>query len=142
MKEFKEGNLVLARHLSEGDFKKWLNFFSSDSEFIQVGVLGYDKGKKLLAHRHNEVKREVFLTQEVLFIKQGSIRARIYDSKENLVGELEVKSGEVLVALTGLWYLRGWHSGFGGEKWSLCGRRTWQGEDRKWVIKKLAFQRS
>ena len=102
MKEFKEGKMVLARHLSEGDFKKGLNFFSSDSEFIQVGVLGYDKGKKLLAHRHNEVKREVLLTQEVLFIKQGSIRARIYDSKENLVGELEVKSGEVLVALTGL----------------------------------------
>ena len=101
MLEIKEGDLVLARHISEGDFKRGLNFFSQDSEFIQVGFWDYDKGKKLLAHAHNEVPREVGLTQEVLFVKRGKIRARIYDSKQILVREFEVLAGDILIAFRG-----------------------------------------
>ena len=101
MTEIKEGDLVLARHISEADCKEGLNFFSNDDEVIHVGFWGYDSGKKLLAHIHNEVERKVYWTQEVLFIKKGKIKARIYDTKERLVQEFEACTGDIIIALRG-----------------------------------------
>lgn len=105
MREIKEGDLVLARHISEADCvdskNGGLNFFSNDDEFIQVGFWGYDSGKKLLAHIHNEVEHKVYWTQEVLFIKKGRIKAQIYGTKENFVEEFEAVAGDILIMLRG-----------------------------------------
>lgn len=127
MREIKEGDLVLARHISEADCKEGLNFFSNDDEFIQVGFWGYNSDKKLLAHIHNEVERKVYWTQEVLFIKKGRIKARIYDTKENFVEEFEAVAGDILIMLRGAHgydILEKWHTSFRGKKWSLCWRRA------------------
>ncbi len=100
--EIKEGDLVLARHIpGDAAWKDGLNFFSKDEDFIQVGVWGYGEGKKLKAHIHNEVKREVRWTQEVLFVRSGKLRANIFDTAENKVAELEVKGGDVIILLRG-----------------------------------------
>jgi hypothetical protein len=100
--EIKEGNLVLARHIpASAAWKDGLNFFSQDEDFIQVGIWGYDEGKELKAHIHNEVKREVLWTQEVLFVRCGKLRANIYDTNENKVAELEVNAGDVIILLLG-----------------------------------------
>lgn len=101
MREFKDGSIVLARLINESDIKEGLNFFSQDEEFIQVGFWHYERGKKLLAHRHNHAPREVAFTQEVLFIKNGKIRAKIYDLNDAQVAEFEAKSGDILVMLNG-----------------------------------------
>jgi len=100
--EIKEGDLVLARHIpASAAWNDGLNFFSQDEEFIQVGVWGYGEGKELKAHIHNEVKREVLWTQEVLFIRSGKLRANIFDTKETKVAELEVNAGDVIMLLRG-----------------------------------------
>ncbi|KEI71956.1 hypothetical protein [Endozoicomonas elysicola] len=100
--EIKEGDLVLARHIPASTaWTEGLNFFSQDSEFMQVGVWGYDAGKELKAHIHNEVKREVLWTQEVLFVRQGKIKANIYDTAETKVAELNVTAGDILILLRG-----------------------------------------
>ena len=100
--EIKEGNLVLARHIpASAAWNDGLNFFTQDEEFIQVGVWGYQKGKELKAHIHNEVKREVLWTQEVLFIRTGKLRANIFDTQETKVAELEVNTGDVIMLLRG-----------------------------------------
>jgi hypothetical protein len=57
--EIKEGDLVLARHIPEADaWGDGLKFFSPDGDYQQVGTWGYNQGKSLLAHAHNEVTRE------------------------------------------------------------------------------------
>lgn len=100
--EIKEGELVLARHIpATAAWKDGLNFFSNDDDFIQVGIWGYGAGKELKAHIHNEVKREVLWTQEVLFVRQGKIRANIFDTQEKKVAELEVNTGDVIILLRG-----------------------------------------
>ncbi|NDJ26758.1 hypothetical protein DMB95_02030 [Campylobacter sp. MIT 12-8780] len=101
MREIKEKDIVLARHIKEEDCIEGLNFFSQDEEFIQVGTWGYNKGKKLLAHIHNEVERKVYWTQEVLFIKKGSIKVRIYDTKAQFLEEFIAQAGDILVMLKG-----------------------------------------
>jgi hypothetical protein len=100
--EIKEGDLVLARYIpSTAAWQDGLNFFSNDEDFIQVGIWGYGAGKELKAHIHNEVKREVLWTQEVLFVRTGKLRANIFDTNENKVAELEVNAGDVIILLRG-----------------------------------------
>lgn len=100
--EIKEGNIVLARHIpADAAWRDGLNFFSQDDDFIQVGVWGYDAGKELRAHIHNEVERKVLWTQEVLFVRSGRIRSNIFDTAERKVAELEVRTGDVIILLRG-----------------------------------------
>ena len=100
--EIKEGNIILARHITASEaWDKGLHFFSMDTDYIQVGTWGYDSGKELLAHTHNKVEREVLWTQEVLYVRKGSIKAKIYDTAENLVAELVVQEGDIVILLRG-----------------------------------------
>jgi hypothetical protein len=100
--EIKDGEIVLARHIPAADaWGEGLKFFSPDEDYEQVGTWGYDTGKKLLAHTHNEVSREVLWTQEVLYIRAGCLRAEIFNTKDQKVSELVATSGDILILLRG-----------------------------------------
>ncbi len=99
MQVIEKDGVVLARHILEEDWNEGLNFFSEDSEYIQLGAWSYDEGKELLAHVHNEVPRQINRTYEVLYIRKGKIRAKIYTLQEEPVCEFDVKEGELLVLL-------------------------------------------
>lgn len=100
--EIKQGDLVLARHVSADDaWGDGLKFFSPDGDYQQVGTWGYDQGKVLLAHSHNKVARNVLWTQEVLYIRDGRVRAEIFDTSDNKVAELEAGPGDLLILLRG-----------------------------------------
>jgi len=100
MNEIKKDGVVLSRHITKEDIKPGLNFFSIDSDFIQVGVWGhYEKGKELKAHIHNAVNRIANRTYETLYIIKGCIEATIYDLEENFVDRLLVNQGDILVLL-------------------------------------------
>jgi len=62
---------------------------------------GYDKGTRLQAHIHNEIKREVSITQEVIFVKSGKVVAHVFDEEEKLVTTLQLHPGDVLIVLKG-----------------------------------------
>lgn len=100
--EVMQGELVLARHIPASlAWGAGLRFFSQNCDYQQVGTWGYEKGKTLLAHSHNEVSREVLWTQEVLYIRSGRVRAEIYDTADQKVDELEACAGDILVLLRG-----------------------------------------
>jgi hypothetical protein len=100
--EIKEGELVLARHIPASvAWSNGLQFFSPDGDYQQVGTWGYEQGKSLLAHSHNEVRREVLWTQEVLYIRAGRVLAEIYDTVSQKVAEIECCAGDILVLLRG-----------------------------------------
>jgi hypothetical protein len=101
-KEIIDGSNVLARHIPADEaWGDGLSFFSSDNEYVQVGSWGYDAGKELLAHAHNIVERTVTVTQEVLFIKKGSVLAEIYDSSSTKVAEFKALEGDIVILLGG-----------------------------------------
>lgn len=100
--EIKEGDLVFARHIPAAvAWKAGLDFFSQHSDFIQVGVWGYDSQKKLKDHIHNQVKRETLWTQEVLFVRKGKLLANIFNTNGKKVAELEINSGDIIILLQG-----------------------------------------
>ena len=100
--EVKDGKTILARYIPNKEIEKpGLNFYSTDNEFIQFGVWGYDKGKVLAAHVHNSVERNVNLTQEALFVQRGKIKATIYNLSNEKIREIIVSKGEVVILLRG-----------------------------------------
>lgn len=100
--EIKENETVLARYIpADQAWGEGLKFFSRDDDYVQVGTWGYEAGKALLAHRHNISKRDTLWTQEVIFVRHGSVLTQIYDSNQDQVAELTVKAGDVLVLLAG-----------------------------------------
>jgi predicted nucleotidyltransferase len=52
-------------------------------------------------HRHNIVSREVHLTQEVLFIKNGKVRIDFYDNEQNYVISTILDKGDVILLADG-----------------------------------------
>lgn len=102
IKEIKQGDLILARHIpAEDAWGDGLQFFSKEEEYEQVGTWNYEQGKILLAHTHNELTREVLWTQEVLYIHSGKIKAIIYSTLNEQVSELTINAGDILILLRG-----------------------------------------
>lgn len=106
MREITHQGLVLARHVPAAeawshDATAGLRFFSADADFIQAGTWGYAAGKELLAHSHNEVHRDVAWTQELLYVRKGRLRARIYAPDDSLLATLEASEGDLLMLLRG-----------------------------------------
>lgn len=99
IKEIKYNNEILARHIPSDAWAEGLGFYSNDEEFIQVGSWQYNKGKELLKHIHNPVERSVLRTQEVLYIRKGSIKAQIYSLDETLVDVIIANEGDTLILL-------------------------------------------
>jgi hypothetical protein len=94
-------SIILAVVIRDSSWEKGLNFVSFEEDFQQVGFWGYDKGKKLNPHIHLTKQRSVTRTQEVLFVKQGSVRADIYTEKEELLTHVELHKGDVIILLKG-----------------------------------------
>ena len=97
--DYFDGDQICAFHLKGQSFDPGLNFYSRESDFIQIGTWNYNQGKELQPHMHNFLERLVTLTQEVLFVKCGKIKVNLYSSHKKLIHELEVHSGEIMVLL-------------------------------------------
>ena len=58
-------------------------------------------GKKIAAHVHNLVHRNVVMTQEVLFIKQGVLRVDFYDEYEDYLESRDLYAGDIILLVSG-----------------------------------------
>jgi hypothetical protein len=96
-----KNNQVLARKIYISSTTLGLSFFSDDQDFVQTGVWKYNKGKQLLAHKHNIIERKSDKTQEVIIVFSGSLKAIIFDEENLKVSEVYVYPKEVLVLLNG-----------------------------------------
>ena len=101
MQVIEDNGLRLGVFISKNDRQKGLNFYTKNDDFIQVGIWGYDKGKKLAPHIHNIVSREVNQTQEVVYVMQGKVKAFIYTENEQLIEEIILQEGDILILLKG-----------------------------------------
>jgi len=54
-------------------------FYSNPEYSQQVGIIKYHIGGKIKPHYHNKLARQVIYTQEVLFIRKGSVRIDLFD---------------------------------------------------------------
>lgn len=88
--------LITSNHSVEG-----IEFYSPPDFPQQLGAMKRPKGYVVKAHVHNVIDRNISLTQEVLVLRSGHLRVRLFDS--NLVENtsFEMRSGDVLLLASG-----------------------------------------
>lgn len=84
------------------DFKKdGIEFFTPGDFSQQLGYMNRPQGYIIDPHVHKLVERKVTLTQEVLYIKSGSVRVDFYDDEQNYLESKIVKTGDVILLAAG-----------------------------------------
>ena len=89
--------IIIRRDFNE----KGIHFFTDNSYSQQLGYMNRDKGYKIQPHRHNIVKRDVYLTQEVLFIKSGKVKVNFYNDNEVFLDSRVLDQGDIILLASG-----------------------------------------
>jgi len=97
MKTYEHEGKILSIVYKNEDWIEGLNFITPNNLFIQVGSWWYPKGKKLAAHIHNEFPREATRTQEMTYIKRGSMKVLLYDEKKKFIQDFVLYEGDLAV---------------------------------------------
>jgi hypothetical protein len=92
---------ILAIHIPNEFSKDGIEFFTPNEFPQQVGYMKRKKGYNIEPHLHSTIKREIFATNEVLFIKSGKIRVDFYDEKKVFLKSLVIKKGDTLLLISG-----------------------------------------
>ena len=97
MKVYKHNGNIISIVYRENDWVEGLNFITPDSLFIQVGSWWYPKGKTLDSHVHKDFDRIAKRTQEMTYVKKGSMKVVLYDENHNYLDNYELNSGDLAV---------------------------------------------
>ena len=105
MKQFVENvsrNGELHAIVIRSDFtKEGIEFFTPDEFSQQLAYMKHSAGKIIPPHVHNPVQREVFVTQEVLFLKKGRLRVDFYDQQRSYFESCILEAGDVILLASG-----------------------------------------
>jgi len=88
--------LVRANYSGSG-----IRFFTPDNFSQQLAYMNRATGYVIPPHVHNAQRREVHLTNEVLFIKSGRVRVDLYDSDKVYAESRVLEAGDVILLVSG-----------------------------------------
>jgi mannose-6-phosphate isomerase-like protein (cupin superfamily) len=78
-----------------------IQFFTSSELSQQLASMSYQAGKIIPAHTHRPVRREVFHTQEALFIRKGKLRVDFYSDQQEYRCSCVLHQGDVILLIAG-----------------------------------------
>jgi hypothetical protein len=78
-----------------------IQFFTANELSQQLASMSYGPGTVIQAHTHQEVRREVFHTQEALFIRKGKLRVDFYSDQQEYRCSRVLHKGDVILLIAG-----------------------------------------
>ncbi|HLA00777.1 MAG TPA: hypothetical protein VJZ24_03960 [Thermodesulfovibrionales bacterium] len=94
-------NKLLAIIIRSDYRKDGIEFFTPNDFSQQLAYMNRPAGYKIQPHIHNKVQREVFYTQEVLFIKKGKVKIDFFDDDRKPIDTITVQTGDVILLASG-----------------------------------------
>lgn len=94
-------NNLLAVIIRTDYSKDGIEFFTPDDFSQQLAYMNRPAGYRITPHIHNKVQREVFYTQEVLFIKKGKVKIDFYDDGQRCIDTRILETGDVILLASG-----------------------------------------
>lgn len=101
VEEVKKKNKLLAMIIRNDYECEGVDFITPNEYSQQVAYMHHPKGKAIDAHVHNLVHRNVVMTQEVLFIKKGTLRVDFYDEYEDYLESKVLHAGDIILLVSG-----------------------------------------
>ncbi len=85
-----------------GDYNKdGITFVTPDDYSQQLAYMHHPKGYEIVPHIHNQVKREIFYTKEVLILREGKLRCDFYSDEKEYEQSVVIHGGDVLLLVSG-----------------------------------------
>lgn len=78
-----------------------IGFFSNDNDGLQLGYMNRADNYVIVPHSHNKIKREVFFTEEILFVRSGMVRVDFYDDNQQYIESYIARSGDIVILKAG-----------------------------------------
>ena len=89
---------IIIRH----DYSKdGVEFFTPNDFSQQLAYMKHPKGKRIDAHTHNVVPREVSYTKEVLVIRKGKLRVDFYEDDQTYIESHIFEQGDIILLAFG-----------------------------------------
>ena len=93
---------ILIALIIRSDYSKpGIEFFTPDNFSQQLAYMNRPPGYRITPHIHNEVPRNVFQTQEVLFVRSGKLRIDFYDHNGDYFESKILNTGDVILLAQG-----------------------------------------
>jgi hypothetical protein len=90
-------NTVVAIILYKDYHNEGIRFISPNEFALQMGYMSRPAGYVVEPHIHNPVRREVYGTQEVLFIKDGVIEIDFYSHDQAYLESRTLSAGDMIL---------------------------------------------
>ena len=90
------GAIVRSTYHNDG-----IGFFSDDNDGLQLGYMNRPDNYIIAPHTHNKIKREVFFTEEILFIRSGMVRVDFYDDNQIYIESHIIRGGDIVILKAG-----------------------------------------
>ncbi len=97
----KNNGIILGIVIKHSFCKEGIEFLTPSDFSQQLAYMNRKKGHIVEPHVHNIIPRNVSLTQEVLFIKDGKIRIDFYDNDRNYIVSKVLEKGDVVLLASG-----------------------------------------
>jgi hypothetical protein len=78
-----------------------ITFFTKPDFSQQLAYMKHPAGKKIDAHIHKPLLRNVSYTQETLILKQGKLRVDFYDDQQTYLSSRTLGAGDVILLICG-----------------------------------------
>ena len=88
--------IIRAEYCGDG-----IEFFTPENFSQQLAYMNWPAGYRIIPHVHNEVRREVSYTQEVLFIRKGKVKVDFFDERQNFLESRILGTGDVILLASG-----------------------------------------
>jgi mannose-6-phosphate isomerase-like protein (cupin superfamily) len=96
-----EGGNLLAIIIKHTFNDHGIHFFTPDDLSQQLAFMRHPAGKLIQPHVHNLIPREVHYTQEVLFIRKGTLRVDFYSEQQSYIESRILEAGDVILLIKG-----------------------------------------
>lgn len=90
------GIIIRASFHDEG-----IRFVTPGDYSQQLAYMHHQEGKRIDAHVHNEVHRDIRLTQEVLVIRKGRLRVDFYTEEQEYLESRVLSQGDIILLVSG-----------------------------------------
>lgn len=97
----KHGDETLGVLIKASFEKDGIEFFTPGDYSQQLAYMKRPTGYEIQPHIHNVVQREVFYTQEVLYIKRGILRVDFYSKEKKYLESRTLTAGDVILLASG-----------------------------------------
>jgi mannose-6-phosphate isomerase-like protein (cupin superfamily) len=94
-------NALIALILRSNHRQEGIEFLTPDSFSQQLAYMNRPAGYKISPHVHNEVRREVFFTQEVLIVRKGRVKIDFFSDDRKFLESRIVQTGDVILLASG-----------------------------------------